>query len=93
MIFLTISTMIGENNEIKEVIKLKEEKLTKVGINWLACIYDDYHLNLYKMGLSKKWDLASFNKKRRKIIKNSLKYTHFWEELEYWLVICRHILY
>ena len=54
MIFLTISTMIGENNEIKEVIKLKEEKLTKVGINWLACIYDDYHLNLYKMGLSKK---------------------------------------
>ena len=27
-----------------------EEKLTKVGINWLACIYGDYHLNPYKMG-------------------------------------------
>ena len=53
MIFLTISTMIGENNEIKEVIKLKEEKLTKVGINWLACIYDDYHLTPYKMGAFK----------------------------------------
>ena len=26
----------------------------KTNINWLACIYDDYHLNLYKMGLSKK---------------------------------------
>jgi len=25
-----------------------EEKLTKVGINWLACIYGDYHLNPYK---------------------------------------------
>ena len=58
----------------------KEEKVfSNTVINWLACIYDDYHLNLYKMGLSKKWDLASFNKKRRKIWKNRLKYTHFWE--------------
>ena len=22
----------------------------KTNINWLACIYDDYHLNPYKMG-------------------------------------------
>ena len=25
----------------------------KTNINWLACIYDDYHLNLYKMGVFK----------------------------------------
>ena len=62
-------------------------------INWLACIYGDYHLNPYKMGAFKNWDLASFNKKVRKIIKNRLKYTHFWEELEYWLVTCRQIKY
>jgi len=68
-----------------------EEKLTKVGINWLACIYGDYHLNPYKKEVLKNWDFACFNKKGRKIIKNRLKYTHFWEELEYWLVICRHI--
>ena len=63
----------------------------KTNINWLACIYDAHHLNTYKMGISKKWDLASFNKKRRNIWKNKLKYPHFWEKLEYWLVICRHI--
>ena len=64
----------------------------KTNINWLACIYGDYHLNPYKMGIFKNWDLTSFNKKRRKIIKYRLKYTQFWEELEYWLVICRHII-
>ena len=37
----------------------------KTNINWLACIYGDYHLTPYKMGTFKKWDLASFNKKRR----------------------------
>ena len=26
----------------------------KTNINWLACIYDDYHLKPYKMGISKK---------------------------------------
>jgi len=31
----------------------KDEKLTKVGINCLSCIYDDYRLNLYKMGVFK----------------------------------------
>ena len=37
--------------KLKGVIKMSnEEKLTKVGINWLVCIYDDHHLNLYKMG-------------------------------------------
>ena len=35
----------------------------KTNINWLACIYAGYHLNLYKIGIFKKWDLASFNKK------------------------------
>ena len=63
----------------------------KTNINWLACIYGVHHLNPYKMGAFKNWDLASFNKKGRKIIKSRLKYAHFWEELEYWLVTCRHI--
>ena len=26
----------------------------KTNINWLACIYGDHHLNLYKMGFFKK---------------------------------------
>ena len=26
----------------------------KTNINWLACIYADYHLNPYKMGVFKK---------------------------------------
>ncbi len=63
----------------------------KTNINWLACIYDDYHLNPYNMGIFKSWDLASFNKNVIKIIKNKVKYTHFWEELGFWLVICRQI--
>ena len=63
----------------------------KTTINWLACIYGDYHLNLYKMGVFKNWDFASFYKKEGKIIKIRLKYTCFLEELGYWLVICRHI--
>ena len=25
----------------------------KTNINWLACIYDDYHLNPYKTGIFK----------------------------------------
>ena len=64
----------------------------KTNINWLVCIYDDHHLNPYRMGVFKNWDLASFNKKGRKITKNSLKFAHFWDGLEYWLVICRHIM-
>ena len=63
----------------------------KTNINCLSCIYGDYHLNPYKIGVFKNWDLASFNKKRRKIIENRLKYTQFSKELGYWLVICRHI--
>ena len=55
----------------------KDEKLTKVGINWLACIYDDHHLNLYKMGVFKNWDLASFNKKSEKKRKKRSKITYF----------------
>ena len=63
----------------------------KTNINWLACIYGDYHLNPYKMGVFKNWDFASFSKKRRKIWKNRVKYTHFCEKLGYWLITCRHI--
>ncbi len=34
---------------------MNEEKgFNKTVINWLACIYGDHHLNLYKMGISKK---------------------------------------
>ena len=43
----------------------KDEKLTKVGINCLSCIYGDYHLTPYKMGAFKNWHLASFSKKTR----------------------------
>ena len=70
-----------------------EKVFQKSQINCLPCIYTVHCLNAYKMGLFSKWDLASFSKKERKIIKNRLKYTHFWEELGYWLVIRRHILY
>ena len=63
----------------------------KTNINCLSCIYGDYHLNPYKMGIFKNWDLTSFNKKRWKILKNRLKYAHFWEKLGYWLVTCRQI--
>ena len=63
----------------------------KTNINWLVCIYAVHHLNPYKMGISKKWDLASFNKKAAKNRKNRLKIAYFWEELEYWLVICRQL--
>ena len=57
---------------------MNEEKgFNKTVINWLACIYGDHHLKPYKMRISNKWDLASFNKKVRKIIKNRLKYTYF----------------
>lgn len=30
-----------------------QESFSKVPISWLACIYDDYHLNPYKMGVFK----------------------------------------
>jgi len=65
----------------------------KTNINCLPCIYGDHHLKPYKMVVFKNWDFASFNKKRRKIWKNRLKYTHFWEKLGYWLVICRQLFY
>ena len=50
----------------------------KTNINWLSCIYGDHHLNPYKMGAFENWDLASFSKKERKIIKIMLQYTQFW---------------
>ena len=31
----------------------EEKSFPKTSINWLACIYDDYHLNPYKMGIFK----------------------------------------
>ena len=39
----------------------------KTNINCLSCIYDNYRLNPYKTGVFKNWNLASFNKKRRKV--------------------------
>ena len=45
--------------------KDNEKVFQKSNINWLACIYDGYHLNPYKMGIFKQWDLASFIKKGR----------------------------
>jgi len=60
----------------------EEKNFQKTSINWLACICGNYHLNPYRMVFFEDWDLACFNKKGRKIIKNRLKYTHFWEELE-----------
>ena len=65
----------------------------KTNINWLACIYAVHHLSPYKMVVFKNWDLASFNKKRRKIRKNRVKNAHFWEDLGYWLVICRQLFW
>ena len=38
----------------------------KTNINWLACIYTVNRLNPYKMEIFKKWDLTSFNKKKKK---------------------------
>lgn len=32
---------------------LENQSVAKSNINWLACIYDDYHLNPYKMGVFK----------------------------------------
>ena len=59
----------------------KKEGFGESVINCLSCIYGDYHLNPYKMGVFKNWHLASFNKKRRKKLKKRFKITHFWEEL------------
>jgi len=39
----------------------------KTNINCLPCIYTVHQQSPYKMGFFSKWDLASFNKKRRKI--------------------------
>lgn len=70
----------------------EEKSFPKVGINCLPCIYTVHKWKPYKIGLFSKWDLASFTKKERKIIKNRVKYTHFWEELGYWLVALWHII-
>ena len=32
----------------------EEKSVNKSVINWLACIYGDYHLNHYKIGLFNK---------------------------------------
>ena len=51
----------------------EEKGFASAYINWLACIYGDYHSNHYKMGIFKKWDLASFNKKKKKNLKKQIK--------------------
>ena len=40
---------------------------SKTNINWLACIYGDYHLNPYKMG---------FNNEEKQYISKLLKKYH-----------------
>lgn len=40
----------------------------KTNINCLTFIYTVHHLNSYKTGVFSKWDLASFNKKIRKVL-------------------------
>ena len=50
---MKIEEMIGELGEVVvrgQVISMSENK---TNINWLACIYDAYHLNPYNMGISK----------------------------------------
>ena len=47
----------------------EEKSFSKTSINWLACIYGDYHLNPYKKEIFKSWDHASFNKKEEKFEK------------------------
>lgn len=32
----------------------KNNGVEKIQLNWLSCIYGDYHLNPYKMGIFKK---------------------------------------
>ena len=48
----------------------EEKVISSTGINCLSRIYGDYHLNPYKMGVFKNWDLACFNKKGRKYIQS-----------------------
>ncbi len=55
----------------------EETGFQKTSINWLACIYDGHHLNPYKIRVFKSWNLASFNKKVRKIIKKHGKIYSF----------------
>ena len=43
-----------QKRKIREEKNNQEEKLTKVGINCLPCIYTVHRLNLYKMGLFSK---------------------------------------
>lgn len=47
----------------------ENKSVAKTNINWLSCIYAEYHSNPYKIGISKKWDFASFNKKEEKFEK------------------------
>lgn len=44
-----------QKREMRKNKKMNEDtkSLPLMSIKWLACIYDDYHLNLYKMGVFK----------------------------------------
>ena len=60
---------------------MNEEKgFNKTVINWLACIYGDYHLKPYKIGIFKNWDLTSFNKKMKNL-KKQVKIYSFLREI------------
>ena len=62
-----------QKREIRAEKKNSDSKksFSKVPISCLSCIYGDYHLNSYKMGVFKNWNLASFNKKEEKLRKIS----------------------
>lgn len=45
-----------QKREMRKNKKMYEDKksLPSTNINWLSCIYGDYHLNPYKMGIFNK---------------------------------------
>ena len=45
-----------QKREMRKNKKMNADKksLPSTNINWLPCIYGDYHLNPYKMGIFKK---------------------------------------
>ena len=44
-----------QKRKMRKNKKMNEDtkSLPSTSINWLACIYDDYHLTTYKMGVFK----------------------------------------
>ena len=68
MIYLISKVSIKKGSDFMSNSE-NNRSVDKTTINCLSCIYDAHHLNPYKMGNSKKWDLASFHKKVKKFEK------------------------